>query len=69
MKKIMTTKQFKFSQHKFPLWKRQMVKQYLSDNSTDTIFQSPFNGFHMIKFNMGNYRKVHHHKIGDVVVL
>jgi hypothetical protein len=48
-----------------------MVEQYLSDNSTDILFQSaanvtwvPYN-----KFHVGDYEKAHHDKIRDVVVL
>ena len=48
-----------------------MVEQYLSDNSTDILFQSaadvtwvPYN-----KFHVGDYEKAHHDKISDVVVL
>ena len=48
-----------------------MVEQHLSDNSTDILFQQasnvtwvPYN-----KLHVSNYRKVHHDKMSDVVVL
>ncbi len=48
-----------------------MAEQYLSNNSTDILFQSaadvtwvPYN-----KFHVGDYEKAHHDKISDVVVL
>ena len=48
-----------------------MVQQHLSDNSTDILFQQasdiiwiPYNMLHV-----SNYRKVHHDKMSNVVVL
>ena len=48
-----------------------MVEQHLSDNSTNILFQQasyviwvPYNKLHVC-----NYRKVHHDKMSDVVVL
>ena len=48
-----------------------MVEQHLSDNSTDILFQQasdviwvPYN-----KLHVSNYRKVHHDKMSDVIVL
>jgi hypothetical protein len=48
-----------------------MVEQHLSDNSTDILFQQasdvkwvPYN-----KLHVSNYRKVHHDKMSNVVVL
>ena len=48
-----------------------MVEQYLSDNSTDSLFQSPSDVKWVTynKFHVGNNSKVHHDKISDVVVL
>ena len=47
------------------------MEQYLSDNSTDILFQQgsdvtwvPYNTPHV-----SNYRKVHHDKMSDVLVL
>ena len=70
-KTLITTNQVKFDESEFPFRKAKMVEQYLSDNSTDILFQSaadvtwvPYN-----KFHVGDYEKVHHDKISDVVVL
>ena len=38
-KKLRTTNQARFDEHEFPLRKRKMVEQHLSDNSTDILFQ------------------------------
>ena len=38
-KKIRTTNQARFDEHEFPFWKRKMLEQHLSDNSTDILFQ------------------------------
>ncbi len=38
-KKIMTSNQVKFSEHEFPFRTRKMVDQFLSDNSTDILYQ------------------------------
>ena len=68
---MITTNQVKFDESEFPFRKAKMVEQYLSDNSTDILFQSaanvtwvPYN-----KFHVGDYEKAHHDKISDVVVL
>ncbi len=63
--------QVKFDEHDFPFWKRKMVEQHLSDNSTDNLFQQasnvtwvPYN-----KLHVSNHRIVHHDQMSDVVVL
>jgi hypothetical protein len=67
----MTSNQVRFDETEFPFRKAAMVEQYLSDNSTDILFQSaadvtwvPYN-----KFHVGDYAKAHHDKVSDVVVL
>ncbi len=67
----MTTNQVRFDEYEFPFWKRKMVEQHLSDKSTDILFQQASNvkWFQYTKVHVSNYRKVHHDKVSDVVVL
>ncbi len=67
-KKIMTSNQVKFAEHEFLLWTRKMVDQFLSDHSTDVLYQNssyvtwvPYK-----KSHVGNYEKVHHDTMSDV---
>ncbi len=67
----MTTNQVRFDEHEFPVWKRQMVEQHLSDNSTDILFQqgSDVKWVQYNKLHVSNYCKAHHDKMSYVVVL
>ncbi len=69
-KALITTNQIKFDESEFPFRKAKMVEQYLSDNSTDILFQSAADVTWVLynKFHVGDYEKAHHDKIGDVVV-
>ena len=67
----MPSYQVKFSEHEFPFRNRKMVDQFLSDNSTEILYQHapdvkwvPYN-----KLHVGNYDKVHYDTMSDVVVL
>jgi hypothetical protein len=70
-KTLITTNQVKFDESEFPFRKAKMVEQYLSDNSTDILFQSAADVTWVTynKFHVGDYEKAHHDKISDVVVL
>jgi hypothetical protein len=63
--------QVRFNEQEFPFQKRKVVEQHLSDNSTDILFQQPSNVTWVPynKLHVSNYHKVHHDKMGDVVVL
>ena len=52
----------------FPV--EEVVQQYLSDNSTDFLYlsNSDVNWILYNKLHVGNYRKVRHAKISDLVV-
>ena len=70
-RKIVPTNQAKFSKHEFPFRNRKMIDQFLSDNSTDILYQhasnvkwEPYN-----KLHVANYDKVHYDTKSDVVVL
>ena len=61
-RKIMTTNQVRFSENEFPFRSRKMVDQFLSDNSTDILYQhasdvkwEPYN-----KLHVANYERVHY---------
>ena len=67
----MPSNQAKFSEHEFPFRNRKMIDQFLSDNSTDILYQhasdvkwEPYN-----KLHVANYEKVHYDTKSDVVVL
>ena len=67
----MKTNQVKFSEHEFPFRNRKMIEQYLTDNSTDILYQhasdvkwEPYN-----KLHVANYKRVHYDTKSDVVVL
>ena len=70
-KKIRTTNQARFDEHESPYWKRKMVEKHLSDNSTDILFQQASDVIWVTynKLHVSNYRKVHHDKMSDVIVL
>jgi hypothetical protein len=65
-KTLMTLNQVKFHEHEFP-----MVEQFLSDNSTDILFKAASDVKWVVynKLHVGNYSKVHHDKVSDVIVL
>ena len=70
-KKIMASNQAKFSEYEFLFRNRKMVNQFLSDNSTDILYQhasdvkwEPYN-----KLHVANYKMVHYNTKSDVVVL
>ena len=70
-RKIMPSNQVKFSDHEFPFRNGKMIDQFLSDNSTDILYQhasyvkwEPFN-----KLHVANYERVHYDTESDVVVL
>ncbi len=67
----MISNQVKFNEHEFPFWKQKMVEQVLSDNSTDILFKSASDvkWFVYNKLHVGNYSKVHHDKVSDVIIL
>ncbi len=53
-KKIMTSNQVKFAEHDFPFRTKKMVDRFLSDNSTDILYQHasnvtwvPYNKLHV----------------------
>jgi hypothetical protein len=48
-----------------------MVEQVLSDNSTYILFKSALDVKWVVnnKLHVGNYSKVHHDKVSDVIVL
>ena len=67
----MNSNQVRFSEHELPFRNRKMVDQFLSDNSTDILYQrasdvkcAPYN-----KLHVGNYDKVHYDTKSYVVVL
>jgi hypothetical protein len=70
-KKIMPSYQVKFAEHEFPFWTRKMVDQFLSDNSTDILYQHASNVIWVpyTKLHVGYYEKVHYDTMSDVVVL
>jgi hypothetical protein len=63
--------QVKINEHEFPIWKKKMVEQYISDDSTHILFKSAMDVIWIIynKLHVGNYSKVHHYKVSNVVVL
>ncbi len=69
--KIVTSNQVKFSKHEFPFRTRKMVDQFLSDNSTDILYQHTSNVIWVPcnKLHVGNYEKVHYDTMSDIVVL
>ena len=67
----MSSNQARFSEHEFPFRNRKMIDQFLSDNSTDILYQhasevksEPYN-----KLHVANYKRVHYDTKSDVVVL
>ena len=67
----MNSNQVKFSEQVFHFRNRKMVDQFLSDNSSDILYQHaydvkwvPYN-----KLHVGNYERVHYDTKSDVVVL
>ncbi len=67
-KKIMTLNKVKFSEHEFPFQKRKMMDQFLSDNSTDILYQHA-SGIIWVPCNkqhVGNYEKVHYDTMSDL---
>ena len=67
----MPSNQAKFSEHEFLFRNRKMIDQFLSDNSTDILYQhafdvkwEPYN-----KLHVANYERVHYDTKSDVVVL
>jgi hypothetical protein len=69
-KKIMTSNQVKLSEHEFPFRKRKMADQFLSDNSTDILYQHDFDIIWVPynKLHVDNYDKVHYDTMSGVVV-
>ena len=70
-RKIMNSNQVKFSEHEFPFQNRKMIDQFLSDNSTDILYQhasyvkwEPYN-----KLHVANFERVHYDTKSAVVVL
>ncbi len=61
------------NEHKFPIWKKKMDEQFLSDNSTDILFKlaSEVKWTVYNKLHVGNYTssKVYHDKVSYVTVL
>ncbi len=72
-KKKMALNQVKFYGDAFPNKKWKMVKQNISDNSTDILFQQASDVIwvpsNLNKLHVCNYCKVHHGKMSNVVVL
>ncbi len=70
-KKIMISNQVKFAEHEFPFLTWKMVDRFLSDNSTDILYQhaSDVTWVRYNKLHVGNYEKVHYDTMSDVVVL
>ena len=67
----MPSNQARFSEHEFLFRNRKMVDQFLSDNSTDILYQhasdvkwEPYN-----KLHVANYDNAHYDTKSDVVVL
>ena len=58
-----------FSKYEFPFWNRKMIDQFLSDNSTDILYQhasdvksEPYN-----KLHVANYERFHYDTKSDAV--
>ncbi len=69
--KIMTSNQVKFFEHEFSFRTRKLVDQFLSDNSTDILYQhaSDVTWAPYSKLHTGNYEKVQYDTMSDVAVL
>ena len=67
----MNSNQVKFSKHEHPFRNRKMLDQFLSDNSTDILYQhaSDVKWEPYKKLHVANYERVHYYTKSDVVVL
>ncbi len=68
---LMTSNQGKLDELEFPFRKKTMAEQHLSDNSTVILFKSALDVKWIVynKLHVGNYSKVHHKKVSNVVIL